>query len=92
MTSSITVRIDSDLKKEADELFADLGMNLSTAINLFVHQSVRRQKLPFAVSRLRPRIPNAETLAAIEEADRLIRDPNTPRYKTTEELIKALEA
>ena len=85
MTSNITIRIDSKLKKEAEELFSDLGMNLTTAINVFFRQSVRRQKLPFEVRRY-----NDETLAAIEEGRRIARDPNVPSYGTTEELFEAL--
>jgi len=85
MTSNITIRIDTDLKKEAEELFADLGMNLTTAINVFFRQSIRRQRLPFEVRRF-----NDETLAAIEEGRRIARDPNTPSYGTMEELKKAL--
>jgi len=92
MTSNITVRIDSDLKKEAEELFADLGMNLTTAINVFFRQSVRRQKLPFAVSRKHSHVPNAETVAAIEEGLRIARDPNTRVFTTMEELIEDLNS
>ncbi len=63
-TTNITIRMDADLKKQAEELFSDLGMNLTTAFTVFAKQAVREQKLPFAVSR----IYNAETLKAIEDA------------------------
>ena len=89
MKSNITISIDSGLKKEAEELFADLGMNITTAINVFFRQSVCRQRLPFIVRR-RSHVPNAKLLAAMEEADRLLKDPNTPRYSTMEEIKKAL--
>jgi len=81
--------MDSELKKEAEELFADLGMNFTTAVNVFVRQSVRRQELPFRVRR-ENHVPNAELLAAIEEADRLLKDPSTRVYTSTEELFKDL--
>lgn len=50
-TTNITIRIDKELKQQADELFADLGLNLTTAITAFVRQAVRDQKIPFVISR-----------------------------------------
>ncbi|MDO4400396.1 MAG: type II toxin-antitoxin system RelB/DinJ family antitoxin [Coriobacteriia bacterium] len=46
-SSNMTIRINDDLKQEADELFAELGITLSAAINLFLRQSVREGGLPF---------------------------------------------
>ncbi len=62
--TNITIRIDAELKRQAEELFSDLGMNLTTAFTIFARQAVREQKLPFAVSRAY----NAETIKAIENA------------------------
>lgn len=45
--SIISVRVDEDLKKEADILFNKLGINMSSAINIFLKQSVREQGIPF---------------------------------------------
>lgn len=47
---NITVRMDDGLKKDADALFAELGMNFSTALTIFVRQAVREQRIPFEVS------------------------------------------
>lgn len=58
------ISIDSDLKQQSIELFSDLGMDLSTAITIFLKQSLRVQGLPFLVSREKP---NAETIAAMNE-------------------------
>lgn len=63
-TTNITIRMDADLKKQAEELFSDLGMNLTTAFTVFAKQAVREQKLPFTISRAY----NAETVKAIEDA------------------------
>ena len=63
---NVTFRIDDTLKKQADALFAELGMNLSTAFNIFLRQSVREQQLPFKVSK---NVPNAVTLAAMDAAE-----------------------
>ena len=57
---NVTFRVDGELKKQADALFAELGMNLSTAFNIFLRQSVREQQIPFRVSK---NVPNAVTLA-----------------------------
>ena len=45
-TTTVTFRTDEDLKKDATALYEELGMNLSVAINMFLKQSVRRQKFP----------------------------------------------
>lgn len=62
---STNIKIDPDLKKESQILFEQLGLNLSTAINMFLRQSVREQAIPFRVGNP---IPNSETLKAIEDA------------------------
>lgn len=64
---NVTFRVDENLKAQADALFADLGMSLSTAFNIFLRQSVREQQIPFAISR---NIPNAVTLAAMDSAEK----------------------
>ena len=48
---NVTIRMDEKLKKEADSLFKDLGMNLTTAINTFIKQSIIEQKIPFEISK-----------------------------------------
>lgn len=62
--TSTNISLDPQLKHDSQELFADLGLDLSTAITLFLKQSLRVQGLPFAVTRENP---NAETLAAMNE-------------------------
>ena len=61
---STNISLDSDLKKASQELYSDLGLDLSTAITIFLKQSLRVQGLPFAVTR---EAPNAETMAAMNE-------------------------
>lgn len=48
--ASVNVRMDKDIKKEAEQLFAEMGMTMSNAINVFVRQVVRQQKIPFEIS------------------------------------------
>lgn len=86
-TVNVTFRMDENLKKQADSLFGELGMSLSTAFNIFVRQSVREQGLPFAVSR---HTPNAATIASIEAAERG-EDLHGP-FESVDELMEALNA
>jgi DNA-damage-inducible protein J len=67
-TSNVTIRMDSELKKQAEELFADLGLNMTTAMIAFTKQAVREQRIPFILKR---NIPNIETLEAIVEAQKI---------------------
>ena len=57
-TTNISIRMDSDLKSQADALFSELGMNLSTAFNIFVRQSLRDGGIPFEIKMDQP---NKET-------------------------------
>ena len=87
-TTNITSRMDSDLKAEADELFNALGMNLSTAFNIFVRQSLREGGIPFEIKLDRP---NKETIAAMLEAERIARDPSVKGYNDLDELFTELK-
>lgn len=69
---NVTIRMDEDIKHQADDLFSDLGMSLSGAITIFIKQAIRQQAIPFAIAR---DVPNQETLEAIEEVQRLKNDP-----------------
>ncbi len=88
-TITTSVRIDSNLKREADALFSELGLTFSSAINAFLKQSVREQGLPF---RLTMDIPNAETIAAMKEAEALLSEPNAKSFMTVEELFEDLDS
>lgn len=82
------VRIDADTKREAVSLFNELGLDMSSAVNLFLRQCILRGGLPFAVE-----LPqyNEKTLAAMEEARCISRDPSVPSYDDMESLKRALE-
>lgn len=88
-TITTSIRTDAQLKREADSLFADLGMNFSTAVNTFLRQAVREQGLPFRPTR---DVPNAETLAAMREADRIANDPDVKGFATVDELFADLDS
>ncbi len=61
--TTANISIDSDVKAKAQELFSDFGMDLSTAINIFLRQAIRENAIPFAITR---DVPNEETKRAIE--------------------------
>lgn len=87
---STSISIDADLKKQAQELFDYLGLDMSTAVTLFLRQAVQRDGLPFEVSR---EIPNAETIAAFKERDEMIKHPEKyKRYNSFSELLEEIEA
>ena len=88
-TANVNFRLDKQTKKEAEELFEDLGLNMTTALTMFVKASIREQGIPFEVRR---DIPNVETIAAIEESERLLSDPNVKGYDNMEDLIRALKS
>ena len=46
----VTIRVDKDLKERAETLFARLGMNMSTALNIFLHKAIDESAIPFPVS------------------------------------------
>ena len=77
---STNIGLDAELKKSAQELFADLGMDLTTAITLFLKQSVREQRIPFEIRRTQS---NAQTLAALAEYEEMKQNPEKyNRYNT----------
>lgn len=82
-----SIRIDSELKQDCEELFNELGLPLSTAINIFLRQSRRRGGFPFEVSLNKP---NKETIAAMLEAERIAKDPSVKGYTNLDELFAEL--
>lgn len=87
-TTNLSIRMDADLKSQADILFAELGMNLSTAFNIFVRQALREGRIPFDISLNQP---NAETIAALLEAERIAKDPSVKGSRDLDELFAELK-
>ena len=82
-TSTVSARIDPDVKKKAEQVFRELGLTSSQAITLFYKQVELQQGLPFAV-----KIPNDVTIQALEEA----RSGNTlASFNNVEELFDDLD-
>lgn len=83
------IRIDETVKAQATSLFNDLGMDMSSAVNIFLRQCLLRGGLPFTVE-----VPNysQKTLEALAEAKRISRDKTIASYDNLADLKKALEA
>ena len=83
------IRIDETVKTQATSLFNDLGMDMSSAVNIFLRQCVLRGGIPFTIE-----VPNysQKTLEAISEAKRISRDETVASYNNLADLKKALEA
>lgn len=86
---NMSFRVDKELKKQADELFKNLGMNTSVAINMFLTQSVREQSIPFVPSM---ETPSSKLLKALEEAKNIENGKiNAKRYKNFEDALKDID-
>ena len=86
--SPVQIRIDTDVKRQAAALFDQLGLDMSGAVNLFLHQCILRGGLPFAVEvpQYRPSV-----LDAMAEARSISRDPRVPGFDSMEALKAALD-
>ena len=52
-TTTVQIRMDADLKKEAEEMFHRMGLTMTSAMNLFVKTAVNRRQIPFAITDMR---------------------------------------
>ena len=87
-TSNLNIRMDKDIKEQADQLFNELGLTMTAAVNLFLRASIREQGIPFS---LKLDKFNKETIEAIEEGRKSAKDSNVKGYHSVDELKKALE-
>ena len=87
-TTNLNIRTDKDIKDQAEEIFNELGLNMTTAINMFLRTAIREHGIPFE---LRLDVPNETTAAAIAEGRKLMDDPSAPRYSSMDALKVALE-
>ncbi|AKK25073.1 type II toxin-antitoxin system RelB/DinJ family antitoxin [Pandoraea oxalativorans] len=84
-TTMVHVRVDENIKVQAAETLAAMGLTVSDAIRVFLTRVVADQELPFAL-----KAPNATTRAALAEADELIKNRRA-RFATADALLNALE-
>lgn len=86
--TNLNIRIDKDIKDQADRIFSELGLNMTTAINMFLRTTIRENGIPFS---LKLDMPNATTAAAIEEGRRIASDRSVKGYTNIDDLKDALE-
>ncbi len=88
-STNLNIRLDSKLKKDAEDLFKRLGLNMSSAINVFLTQSVREQAIPFEI---REDVPNKKMIKALNEAKKMADNPEKYKWYTdVQELFNDLD-
>ena len=83
-TVNVTLRVDKELKEQADALFEDMGLSLNTACRMFLKRAVQEQRIPFDVRR-----PDRKTLRAISDAER--EKDLSGSFDSVDELMEDLE-
>lgn len=87
-TTNLNIRTDKDVKEKAEKIFNELGLNMTSAVNIFLRTAIRERGIPFE---LKLDVPNETTTAAIEEGRKMASDSSSPRYSNIDELRDALE-
>ena len=85
--ANLNIRTDKEVKAAAEAIFEELGMNMTTAVNIFLRQTIRENGIPFEVKLT----PNKKTAEAIEEGRRIAHDPAQPGYRDIASLRAALD-
>lgn len=86
-TTNLNIRTDKEIKEQAEQIFSDLGLNMTTAVNMFLRAVIRENGIPFD---LKLEFPDEVTAAAIEEGRRIASDPDVKGYTDMNELKAAL--
>ena len=82
----INIRVNDELKKEAETIFKSLGLNMSVTMNLFLKKCINENGIPFDL-----KLPNNETIEALEETNKILNgDIERKSYKNTNELFEDL--
>ena len=87
-TTNLNIRIEKAIKDQAENIFNELGINMTTAVNMFLRTAIREHGIPFE---LKLDVPNDTTAAAIEEGRKIAADTTVKGYSNMEDLKKALE-
>jgi len=93
-TANYNIRLDPAIKSKAEETYAEFGLNLSEAINVFLHMSIKVAGFPFEVRT--PKL-NAETLSAMQETEQILEAyeacTRSPRaFTNAREMFAAMDA
>ena len=87
-TTNITMRIDTGVKAQLQELMSELGLDMTTFFTMAAKQAIRQQRIPFEISR---DLPNAETLEAMEEVKMMKQNPSVGKaYTDVDKMMEEL--
>lgn len=87
-TTNITMRIDTGVKAQLQELMSELGLDMTTFFTMAAKQAIRQQRIPFEISR---DIPNAETIEALEEVKMMKQNPSIGKaYTDVDKMMEEL--
>ena len=86
--TTISIRMNEELKRQFESFCDDVGMSMTTAFTIFARKTVRENRIPFEVG---GDVPNAETLEAFREVERMRKDPTLGKtYSSAAEMMKDL--
>ena len=88
--ANINISMDNELKKQFEVFCADMGMTMTTAINIFAEKAVREYRIPFEIG---GEVPNKETVEAIREVQEMKKNPSMGKaYTNVDEMMRELLA
>ena len=87
-TTNLNIKTDKRIKEQSEHIFSELGLNMTTAVNMFLRAAIRENGIPFE---LKMEKPNKTTVSAIEEGRRIASDPNVKGYHSMDDLKAALD-
>lgn len=86
--TTMTIRVNSDTKRRAQLLFNELGLDMSTAVNIFLKKSVSEDRIPFELSKVeKPNMTTRKAMSRVEKSKDLVGP-----FKTVEEAMDYLNA
>lgn len=86
--ANLTISLDDRTKERFTDFCEDVGLSASSVINVYINTVIRENRIPFIIEG--SLVPNAETIAAMEEGERIAHDPNWPTYDNLDEMWKDL--
>lgn len=89
-TSQLTIRIDNDVKEQFDRVLKALGLNMTTAIDMFARTTIRQNAIPFALTLEADEGYRKQINATLMERAEQLEHPD--QWLTTEQLLKQLES
>lgn len=86
-TTNINIRMDKKIKQQAEELFAEFGISMTTAVNMFLRQAIRQRGIPFDLTL---DLPNAQIIAGMNEADEMLNKGTGKRFSGAKEMFEEI--